>query len=339
MRKLLEKLFLKYQYDTDLLRKISKVLSPLFYLTVPLNIIKGLFSTKHYPKTLSASNPLVKHILNKATIYHPLTRMHQGSVGFIDTQHCDSLLFTGLLSYAAPDPKTNICAARDQNGRWFRRPLRYGSCYEKGQKGSTISRDMLMGLLYHFWAHKDKSNLGQLYRYGKKNDWVMGDGDISRVYLTPGLRKTIALMWEAMGGPCHKDSYLSHSWPKGLKDYEAHLSLLHINLLGEIHGYITTPMKEAIKDIAYGDMTQNPFAQLMLAKWVTGKFDTPLIQMSLEHPWPDYRLPTTHDRKESWINQRSDSSSGWLKVLDEPAEEHHGADFLFCVKVLKGCLK
>jgi hypothetical protein len=102
---------------------------------------------------------------------------HQDEHGFIDTEHCDSLLFSGLLAYGGGD--VSILAAERSPGEWLRRPTSYQECWENGESRSTISRDQLLGVMWATQAMEDEEALAILvpmYDYGKANNWIMGEG-------------------------------------------------------------------------------------------------------------------------------------------------------------------
>jgi hypothetical protein len=103
--------------------------------------------------------------------------------GFLHTDRCDSLLFSGLLAHTSPvsGVEVNLAAARDEeeDGKWWRRPISYQECWESGESRSTISRDMLLGVMWATMPMSDSEALDillPLYEYGKAHLWVMGEG-------------------------------------------------------------------------------------------------------------------------------------------------------------------
>lgn len=336
LKELALKWFHKNQYNTALLHKIAKIINPLLYLLIPYSLIIKLFSKKHKPHKLKHDFfAKTASIYNKSQLYSELITKTQDEFGFIETEHCDSTLFSGLVSSTKLGKPVYLKAAA-QKGKWYRRPLIYPPCYQPGDKGSSVSRDMLLGVLWHSWTHKDISILLQLENYGNKNNWVMGEGDISRIYFTPSLRATLDKALRASyDGPGSIDHLLPHFWSTGLEDYEAHLAMLHIELLGQIDGYIDTKMKKVIIDIA-NRMKRNALAQTLRAKWVDGDFSDAIELLINEKIWPSDRLPTSKDRREQWITQRGDESDGWLISDEDSVKVHSGGDFLFCAKILFG---
>jgi hypothetical protein len=335
LKELALKWFEKNKYNTALLRKIAKIANIILYLITPFVVIKRLFDVHHKPikydvRDLQKFKDL-NDLIRKDVLYKALVLSVMDEYGFIETKHCDSLLFTSLLSASIKSNNIDIRAAQNDNGAWFRRPLKYPPC-----KGSTISRDMLTGLLWHIWMKKDVALALNLQYYGEKNDWVMGEGDISRLYFGPGLRSTLDEIVAAIyDGPSNLDRHLPLSWPKGLEDYEAHLAMLHIELRGQIKGYITTSMRECLKDIA-NRMERNALAQLLAAKWVHGDYSNAIAL--LQKLWPNTKLPDSKLRKEGWITQRGDDSSGWSPSEDEEITVHSGGDFLFCMMILRSMI-
>jgi len=338
LKELALKWFQKNQYNTKALHRIVKVINPLLYLATPVVYISSKLSTKYYPHKFNNGLFRGTHLLPKLHLYDFLTPNTQDQNGFIDTDHCDATLFSGLLSASGYGKEVNMSAAKNDKNQWFRRPLNYPPCYIPGKKSSTISRDMMMGVFWSSWKNKHIGNSYLTYLYGSQNDWVMGEGDISRIYLTPGLRSTLVLIIEKTMPEIsinHLEKYFPQSWPKGLEDYEAHLAMLHIELRGQLNGYIDSDMASCLIDIA-DRMHNNALAQLLYAKWVTGDFGWTIALLGGESIWPTHRLPTSHDRRESWITQRGDDSNGWLPAEGLDTKTHSGGDFLFCMMLLIG---
>lgn len=289
---------------------------------------------------------------SKYELYKQLIKTRQDSCGFIESDHCDSLLFTGLVG-CVPGVKVMIDAAYNYaDHRWYRRPFAWRSdktCCDDGWKrslwqrikdawpllkqkqwkaagkefergGSTISRDMLTGLAWYAWANKRLDISESVVKYALKHWMRMGDGSPSRILIMPALLATYAWISYRLGGP-------SRWWLRwvpcdlGSKvtDFEAHLQCLHIALRMELAGKISSRDSKTLGRLA----EENPHNPLFLA--VAGlKEDAEDI---LDQDWwPEDRLPTSADRAGGWLPERDYGPNYW------PSDEgrtHSGGDYLF----------
>ena len=216
---------------------------------------------------------------------------------------------------AAQDPKT---------GQWYRGPIDN----LPPNQPSTISRDMVLGLLWYCWRQKRLDLLEQFWDYCKKNHWVIGQGDASRICLLPGLQGTLALLIARMGGTKHLARYNPQSWPSGQVGFEAHLEVLHILLRGEAEGMVDASCLAVLNEQAVRQPNNPLFAAaLMRYTGQIGKADSSLLNTKW---WPDDRLPRQDDRSEPWLPQR-DYGSDWLP--GNGTKQWSGGDLLFCASV------
>ena len=268
--------------------------------------------------------------------------------GFIVFNEGDSLMFSGL--YSAGGGRVNLKEAQDEQGRWWRRPLYYKNWYPS-QSASTISRDMMLGVFWHIWARQDHEAALKTFRYGYKNHWIMGEGDVARIYLTPGLQATLAeiilktpIARERLSRSelirCWILSKKPQAWPTKLRGYQLHLDLLHIALRGELLGSIDRSMLSSIED-ARDRERFNVMALALYAKYVDGDVDATADVLLNKQYWPDLRLPTSVDRYEHWLPQRAfyneDGSlnSDFLPDSLPPPKIHSGGDLMFVWKFIK----
>lgn len=264
--------------------------------------------------------------------YVELLKTVQDNNGFIDTHECDSLLFTSLVG-SLPEVRVNIDAAFDSlSGLWHRRPIDF-PCYPEGS-GSTISRDMLLGLCFYAY-HKGRLDiLEQIIQRALTNALVMGEGDKWRTIMSPGLLATYCWASYRLGGP--KRSWLG--WiPCGVSKYtagyRAHLTVLHLLLRGKLTHSIS---KSHLKILKYHAERQ-PYNPLFLyAAGRTGEAEQILLREDL---WPSDKLPTSLNRRSSWVIER-DYGPSWLPVpqTQEQADLRNfsGGDFLFVAGLLLG---
>lgn len=279
--------------------------------------------------------------------------------GFIEYDQCDSLLFTSLLG-CLPEVKVDILAARDNHGAWYRRPLEYPSCYTPSKyktaaqvlqaiggsifkrkkidkkeimkilagSGSTISRDMLLGLAWYCYFKKERDIAEQVIDYAKANNMVMGKGDPSRTIMTPGLLGTFAWVAYRLNGDLHTDL---RAIPPDIDDevltgYQAHLQVLHSFLRWKLVG----GTRPGIISQQFEREPNNPLFAI-----AAGKYNIALAILANPRLFPPNRLPTVKDRKEEWLPQR-DHGDSWQP--GEGDRVHSGGDFLFCYWLLNTLL-
>lgn len=282
------------------------------------------------PKEDMSPQSLRDKVQDKYGLYLSASKSHQDADGFIDTDHCDSLLFSGL--YGAAGADVNIEAARDATGKWHRRPLAHPECFPKDSQ-SEISRDMYLGLLWYIWEYQRLDLAEDLFAYGEENNWIMGEGLVSRTYFTPGLQATLAELIYRLGGENH---YVYRSTPQSYAKndgFAAHLDALHILLRAKMMGEIEDKALEIVA-YNYNRMPSNPLFAYAYHLYVDGDQTYTMGILLNEAYFPADRLPTTHDRCESWLSQR-DVGPDWEPCgLDQSAKEHSGGDFLFVANLL-----
>jgi len=264
----------------------------------------------------------------KYDIYLEGLQKQQDEHGFILSDKCDSLLFTGLVGAVLPI-QVDIEAAREVDGSWKRRPVAQ-PCYPQFSE-SSISRDMLVGLLWYAWRNKRLDIADQLLQYGKENGWIMGAGPYSRTYVTPGLQSTIAEVVYRLGG---EDNKFLRSYPQvwGSADgYQRHLQILLILLRGELTGSIGDWALETVQE-AFASNSSNALFAYAHAKWSSGDY-APMHTALLDTDYfPDDRLPDTSNYCTEWLWERAPGPD-W-KPCPGAAAQHTGADWLFVYGLL-----
>jgi hypothetical protein len=265
----------------------------------------------------------------KHNLYRSLMeKSHTDKNGFIMYHECDSLLFSCLVN-AAMNKHFNVEAAMDETGAWHRRPLDHGSCYPE-RSGSTISRDMLLGLMFYIWRQKRLDLATDLFDYGKKNSWIMGKGDIARIYMTPGLQSTLAEIIYRLGG---KNYFIRRNIPQlygKTNGYAAHLDVIHLRLREEL---LDKPVGKKLFNYHADREQMNPLFQ-----YLAGNFNKAYSILMSEKYWPSDRLPTSKDRQEEWLVQRDYSKErDWISSPShDTKKEHSGGDFLFVSGLILG---
>ena len=277
---------------------------------------------KYYKKTAFMNHRLRARLKLKYNSYLKMIESHQDSQGFVLTDHCDATLFSGLLA-SLPLPKDVIMSsAKNKGGYWLRRPANHPQCYPKHSK-SSISRDMILGVMWYCWFSGKKQLMKTTYNHIKDHDYVMGFGIPSRLLLMPGLEATMA---EIAGEGSWWTRNMLQTWPQNLTDYQIHLAFLHALLRGDMKGYITKSMFEMFDTYSI-DNYNNPLYQFAYELYSIGCMDRVAELLLDERIWPSDRLPRRKDRKSAWVTQR-DYGPDWKPSDENPDKEHSGGDFL-----------
>jgi len=237
----------------------------------------------------------------------------QDDWGFIESDKCDSLLFSGLLGSAGV--RVWLYGARDDDGRWYRRWQK--DCYPD-HSASSISRDMLLGVLWYAWGNKRADIAVNLLQYADKHGYIMGEGPPSRVLMTPALVNTTQLIAFKLGARKYAWK-MPEIWAATPKGSARHIQMLHILLRADVLGKLSPGAARRLKAI-YRAEPENVLFAAAHNYWIKDT-DIPL------HDYPMDRLPDTSDWKEPWRPQRSMDDSGRLPSL--PLKYHSGGEIVF----------
>jgi hypothetical protein len=286
----------------------------------------------------------------KADRYLVMSQATLDSHGWIRDTHCDGLLFNGL--YASVGGPARIDDAEElrvittpsgaqiavPTGKWHRHWEQ--DCYANNQlppqlrppgksSGSTISRDMLMGLLHWAWTYKRLDVIDRFIAYGEAHTvaglplvWSVGEGDASRVTVSPGLTATFYEMRERLGGAAAPPGVTRiEGWGR-CSGYECHLQALHVLLYLRMRGTVSEGAREAIVRIAE-EHPRNALYQAVRYR-VDGDeasrqraFDT-LLDPGL---FPENRLPGSADRCNDYIFSRDEVKDGQTSPSWLPCNE------------------
>lgn len=296
---------------------------------------------------------------SKVALYLELLPQTQDPAGFIESQECDSLLFSGLLG-CVPGVQLDIRKAFNwTDGTWHRRPLGLKPCCDcwnpsenlpwynrllnlwnhlkndhrydpdswveilRYRGGSTISRDMLTGLAWYAWANSRRDIAESVVQYALAHWGVMGSGDPARTNIMPGLLATFAWISFKLGGP-------SRAWLRWIPadfgsvqmGYQGHLQVLHVLLRSQIVGRISD------KDQRLLTAQFNRQPGNALYAFAAGALNEARSLLEDVGYWPEHRLPTSGDRAEQWLFQRDDGAD-WQPDIADPDRVYSGGDFLF----------
>jgi len=274
------------------------------------------FSPKSSPKTIDLEAQYVSMVQDI-----------QDENGFIDTKYCDSILHTALIG-VHPDIKVNLEAAEKSPGEWLRRPLSYPECFESGESRSTISRDMLLGVMWWAVVNKDLGMLERMWDYGTSNAWFMGNN--VHTVMNFNMITLLAKAIYKLGGSDYlpRRSYIYFGNCEG---YVCHLSALQIALNGYIEGSIRGSHVDYLIKIADKNPNNILFAALK-AKYVD--YDFAKVFAMIAQRYPADRLPNTSDWCDDWPVQREDTDSN-LRPCKGVGRQHSGGELLFTLWIIK----
>lgn len=268
-------------------------------------------------------------LTQRAASYVRLLPQVQDSAGFVDTDRCDSLLFSSLTAVGANQP-IDIRAAQLPDGAWLRRPTNYPECFQSGESASTISRDMLLGVFWYGWHFRDLQLLESTWQHLERNGWVAGQGERSRTQLNPVLIGTLAQLIYRLGGPDRAVRLTPAVWAP-VDGYERHLQVLHVMLRWEA-GLESIVAAAAIRR-AYEQDRSNVLFASALAR-IGGLSPFVAERKLLESTWHlRDRLATSRDRCEEWVTQRNPNDINLLPC-PEQGRTHSPGDWLFAYRLL-----
>lgn len=279
----------------------------------------GRHSVSHTEAT-----PTLPVLQMKADLYLSLVSNHQDASGFIMTNTCDATFFSGLLSAAAPSLHINIYAAQDNTGAWFRRPEHdCGPAFNNSR--STISRDMMLGVMWSLWRNHDLAAAEDLLSQLKQNNFILaGEGSAGELTFLPSYINTLSQIIYRLGGPRHEiELALPAIISEGDLGFEAHLTVWHILLRGELLSSIPEHNFNILQDYVKQN-PENPLFQAAYHKYLDGNYSSVLQLLMNNSEWPADKLPTTSNHCDSFPIQREYSEKDWGSCL--PETEHTGAE-------------
>jgi hypothetical protein len=312
------------------MRKKPNILIGLLLLSV------GCGSVLPKEKTPASADNLTK-LSEKRDTYRKLLPSQQGPSGFIESEFCDSLLFSGLLSSGSSGNSIRLKDARNPDtGEWFRRPLSLPECFSSGKSRSTISRDQLLGTLWYAVRKQDRELVISLWEYGQSRNWVMGRDSIQGGHtlflpLIPLLARIRYYQsgesWDVPARLLPLPAVADNS----KTGFEAHLQVLQIVLDNQINPKDSSLGNTRLQEQADRE-PGNP-----LFRWAVGDTEGAVAALLREDIWPSDRLPTKQDVCPAWVLERD--SSEWVPCDSGETITHSGGDFLFVADlVLDGFL-
>lgn len=256
-------------------------------------------------------------LLDKRDTYAAKVTQYQDEHGFINSDKCDSVLFSGLLASAGIE--VDLLAARDESGAWHRRPNK--DCWPNGS-GSSISRDMLAGVMFGLYFQGDIESLEEMRQYGRDNDWIMGQGSLDRTFFSPQMQDTLyRLTGHSYKGP-------PYPWVDPVKDHQRHIVALNIILRGEAQGKIDKPMLQLLEKFK-GDDRGNALFQYGVNRFSNGDQTSVLEILSNENDFP-LSGPVGKACSRWYWEQHQREKSGCSEL-----DFNTGGDYLFIMNLLE----
>lgn len=274
---------------------------------------------KEKPKVIATEFDPEVAIRSKALRYRELAKAEQDANGFLYTHRCDSLLFSGLYSAAVPEKDVNILAAYE-SGQWFRRPSK--DCGpEFGNSRSTISRDMILGVMWHIWRNRDLAMAEHLREDIKSNNYILrGDGTPGELFVIPSFVHTLDLIIGSLGGKSEVgDLLLPNLWDDS-NGYVSHLTVWHILLRGEARGYIVRSELDELERI-YLTNRNNPLYSAAYHKYMTGDMAEATKLLLNNNLWPANELPDNRNYCSLWLVETAFESHDLQPCLNGDARK------------------
>lgn len=248
------------------------------------------------------------------------------------TFHCDSLLFDALGKIGGQ----SVSLYKFRSGKkWFR--TQSHDCFKDGRSKSTVSRDMLKGVILAAYWYKEKKLLQDTVDHLRSADWMAGDAvdkatKMGRCFVTPSLRADMCEALYRLGG---SDLPLIRSTPvcvsKNQTNYKQHLEALTILTSDIVRGGITEQMRDAIEhyDTEY---SLNALWNYLYERYIFGGGNETYDLLMNEAFWPNDKLPTSHDRKAKWLFERDYNEYKGDTLA--PKQVYPGTDFCFVASLL-----
>lgn len=257
--------------------------------------------------------------------YTGLLNAHRHTAGFILTDECDSTYLSGLIGAALPGT-VDLTQARGDGNQWYRRPdHNCGPAF--GNSRSTISRDMMLGVMWWMWRNKDLESANSLMKTLQNDKYVLkGEGSAGELVFIPSYTNTLAELVLALGGPRYEgELHLPVIIDSSGTGFERNLAVWHLLLRGEIMGGLPASDVETLKTHAIAQ-PKNPLYQAAYHKYLDGDMSS-VVQLLLDSDeWPRDSLPTSKNHCDAWPVQREWSEKDWGSC--EPLVEHTGGELI-----------
>ena len=276
-------------------------------------------------QTKNDPNPLE----DKYNTYLSLTLNTLDINGFISNDACDSLLWTSLYNTAGGN--ASLIRAEVQPGEWERNPN--GEC-------TSISRDMILGLLTYIWHARDLQMIEDLIDYGEEHGFKMNSQDETdgANIMTPDIISTMYEIRYRLGGSDSVARLFAQSWwVGGQRGFLAHLQVLHIFLRGLVTGSVSNGELSLLEEHA----TSNPNNALFNSvyhRFSDGNQINAISSLLNEKWFPNSTLPTDANYCEGvYLFQRDEGTSDWEPCTGNTTKP--GIELEFSAAVVLGIVR
>lgn len=287
------------------------------------------------------SSTKVGKLRTKRAAYLSLSVSALDSYGFVPG--CDGLLFTSL--YRAGGSSVSVYSAESTSakGKWYRSGAQ--NCYPT-ESSSTISKDMMTGLLYALSQNSDLETVQDILSFSRAAKWIIGeavdeDTLYGRAYMTPGLASNYYVLQKALGGASHPSTEMPaiYSAPSELKGYELHLQVLSIYLRGLLRGGISEYEYRMLQAAAESN-SGHAFYSAAFHAYSDGDMSAAADLLLSETHFPASSLPTLSNHCEPYLWQLYTTDDGWKSCQSsEHPSTHSGADLVFLSTLILNELK
>ena len=171
--------------------------------------------------------------------------------GWPSETDCDGSLYAGKA--AAGGAMVDLRRAYDDKYQPFRRPTHdcYAEFKEKGEgfgSKSTVSNDMLLGLLHGLWFNRDRETVESFMTYARSVDYIVGQAELNvftRVVMTPNLMVLYHTALYILSNREHNSQWVGRevSLFKTDKDWVANLQAMQILLWWDMHQAESIPTR------------------------------------------------------------------------------------------------
>lgn len=251
---------------------------------------------------------------------------------------CDGLLFTAMRSFICKD--VDIANFEGEPGRWYRNPKK--DCYIAGEVDhgatSSISKDMLLGLAVNLWNTENLAAINRTIDYGVAHSWVMGEAidDItvaSKCLLSPSLISIYYDIQRKLSGPSFTTRGESDAFGVNT-GFRAHLDVIHILLIGSVHGAISSGELETLKAQAERQ-PRNALFQAAYSLYTNGDQSKATALLLNQEMFPDLTLPTSSNHCSDYLWSDDDAPYDWAPCPDRN-ETYEGLDLIVAASVVDG---
>lgn len=259
--------------------------------------------------------------------YLALNKGQMDQDGFVMSGDCDSLLFSSLNAIGRNE-EFNIQAAEIEPGKWYRNQRKDGC-------DSSISRDMLMGVMAYSLYFKRLDIAQDLWHYGEAHNWKMGYTDSgnlefeARTIMSPGQVALLAQVIHHLGGPDYAIRFTPQVFTAEV-GFAGHLTLLHFWMIDRMEGELGPIVRKVLTQ--YRTIApNNAFVSYLYNKYNGGSQQG---TVELLNRYPVDRLPTGSDWCEAWLQQRVGTEDQQGQCSDKGP--WNGGDFLFIANPVLG---